>query len=81
MSVLTSPAGTSALQERTAKTLVTACREQGRIVPSPVSAAGDKERGGTCRQHPYGRGGRVALMVRGRQAAESWAAAVSWAAI
>ena len=42
MSVLTSLAGTSALQERTAETSVSACWEQGRIVPSPVSAAGDK---------------------------------------
>lgn len=68
--VLTSPAGTSALQERTDETSVTACWEQGRVVPSPVSAAGDKETAENCHGHPYSRGGKAALTVRGHQAAE-----------
>lgn len=70
MSVLTSPVETSALWERTAETSVSACWEQGRIVPSAVSAAGDKERAESCCEHPYSRGGKDVLMVRGRQAAE-----------
>ena len=60
ISVPTSPAGPSAPQERTAETLAPACWEQGRMVPSPVSTAGERQSKEPLRASlQQGREGRV----------------------
>lgn len=41
-----------------------------RIVPSPLSAAGEEEVAESSQEHPYSRGGKDAVMVRGHPAAE-----------